>query len=147
MMKAHYIMAEAHLELHNHEDALVHAVRAHKLCVVNNDKSLPQVTALVLRCKKERWEEMEKKRVREGQDLERELVELMEREREDMVATCEGESDRAEVSQEWDNKIAQLKTTFELARIDTEKKREVPDWAVDDISFGIMVDPVMVSLV
>lgn len=145
-MKAHYISAQAHIELRNHEDALVHAVRAHKLCAATNDKSLPPVTALVLRCKKERWDEMEKKRIREGQALEEELVELLSGERDVMVGTCDNEGDKAEVYREWTLKIELLKTTFEVARCKSEQQRVVPDWAIDDISFGIMVDPVMVRL-
>jgi STIP1 family protein 1 len=38
-----------------------------------------------------------------------------------------------------------LRGVFEAARPKEEKRREVPDWAVDDISFCVMVDPVIVS--
>ncbi|UKZ54133.1 hypothetical protein TrVGV298_007939 [Trichoderma virens] len=34
-------------------------------------------------------------------------------------------------------------SVFEAARAQNQKKREVPDWAIDDISFDIMVDPVI----
>jgi STIP1 family protein 1 len=39
-----------------------------------------------------------------------------------------------------------LRDVFERARAESDKRREVPEWAIDDISFGIMVDPVVVRL-
>jgi len=35
---------------------------------------------------------------------------------------------------------------FERARPKAERRRQVPDWAIDDISFCVMVDPVIVSV-
>ncbi|ORY58189.1 U-box domain-containing protein [Pseudomassariella vexata] len=142
-MKAHYYLAQAHSELHDYEEALSHAIKAHSLCVITNDKSLTQVTTLVLNCKKARWEEMEKKRIREDQELEKEVISMMEQEKDDMIATCDNEGDRKQVAQEWEHKISILKKTFDKARSEFERRRVVPDWAIDDISFGIMVDPVM----
>jgi hypothetical protein len=38
-----------------------------------------------------------------------------------------------------------MRDVFEKARPKEEKRRQVPDWAIDDISFCVMVDPVIVS--
>lgn len=145
-MKANYYLAQAQIELRNYDDALPTALRAHALCIAQNDKSLPQVTALVLRCKKEQWEHMERRRKRENQALENETLELMERERNDMLQSCDGESLKEEVRQEWEEKAQQLQVTFDRARTNEGRKRVVPDWMIDEISFNIFVDPVVVCI-
>ncbi|KAK7756670.1 hypothetical protein SLS62_001111 [Diatrype stigma] len=142
-MKAHHILSQAQLQLGDYESSLQSALSAHKLCAESNDRSLPNVTAQVLLCKQKRWEDREKRRIRQGQELERETIALMEHEREETIKFCESEIDQKTVREEWDQKIEQLKSTFERARPESERKRTVPDWAIDDISFCIMVDPVI----
>lgn len=143
-MKAFYILSQAQGQLGDYEAALQSARSAYQLCAESNDRSLPNVTAQVLLCKHKRWEEREKRRARESQDLERETVALLERERDEALRDCETDLDRSIVQEEWEAKIEQLKATFERARPAAEKRRTVPDWAIDDISFCIMVDPVIV---
>ena len=102
----------------------------------------------MLKCKKERWDDLEKRRRREGSELETDIVLLMEQERDDAIASCTGESEatRQEIAAEWENKIAQTRRVFEMARSAEDRRRNVPDWAIDDISFGIMIDPVIVGI-
>ncbi|KAI0006252.1 U-box-domain-containing protein [Xylariaceae sp. FL0662B] len=142
-MKAHFVLSQCQLAIDDIDAALESALRAHRLCVETHDKSLGPVTTQVLRCKKERWDARERRRARGGQELEAEVVALMERERDDMVNSCDNDLDRNQVREEWDGKIALLRDTFERSRAASDKRREVPDWAIDDISFGIMVDPVV----
>ncbi|KAH6632277.1 hypothetical protein F5144DRAFT_491346 [Chaetomium tenue] len=156
-MKAHYSLSQAHLALRAHDDALRHALRAHALCVAGGaaeHKSLGPITTHVLRCKRERWEEVERRRVRELGGLEGEVLGLLERGREEAVREAEregleeggvglGEEGRREVEEEWRGKVEAMKAVFEKARPEGERRREVPDWAVDDISFCVMVDPVI----
>lgn len=142
-MKAHYYLSQAYLALHDYNDALEHAKRAHELCIAKDDKSLASVTQQVLKCKKERWEDMDRRRRREGTELESEVVAMMERERDEALREVSDETERKEVGEEWEQKITQMRRIFEKARAAEEKKRTVPDWAIDDISFGIMIDPVI----
>ena len=144
-MKAHYILSQAQEKLGDYEAAVQSALSAHKLCVETNDRSLTNITTQILTCKQKRWEEREKRRVREGQELEKETLTLMQRERDEMIRSCESDIDRRIVQEDWDHKMEVLRSTFEKSRSETEKKREVPDWAIDDISFCVMVDPVIVS--
>jgi STIP1 homology and U-box containing protein 1 len=144
-IKAHYYLSQARLAFADFDDALAHAKRAHELCVMSNDKSLSQVTAQVLRTKQERWEAKEKRRVREGTELEGVVVSLLQRERDAAVLAATGDAERNEILAEWNRKIDEAKTTFEKARSQEDKRRTVPDWVVDDITFAIMVDPVIVS--
>ncbi|WYZ45884.1 hypothetical protein EsH8_IX_000109 [Colletotrichum jinshuiense] len=142
-LKAHYYLSQAQLALKDFDSALTNAYKAHHLCVQAGDKSLAAITAQVLRAKKERWDWMEKRRTREAHHLEIEVVELMEKEREQAVADAMDDGEKREIQAEWEQKIELLKKTFEKSRAADEKRREVPDWAIDDISFGIMVDPVL----
>ncbi|KAJ4385822.1 hypothetical protein N0V93_010253 [Gnomoniopsis smithogilvyi] len=144
-MKAVFYMAEAQLELKDYDNALESSHRAYELFSHSDDglKSLSSVTKLVLRCKKERWEDMERRRLRERSDLERELIDILERERDTAVSSATDAMEVHDIQSEWQAKIETLKGTFNLARGEASKRREVPDWAIDDITFGIMVDPVM----
>ncbi|KAK2024943.1 U-box domain-containing protein [Colletotrichum zoysiae] len=144
-LKAHYYLSQAQLALKDYDSALTNAQKAHQLCVQIGDKSLAAITAQVLRAKKERWDWMEKTRTREARHLENEVVELMEKEREQAVANAVDDGEKREIEAEWEQKIAILRDTFEKSRSAEEKRREVPEWAIDDISFGVMVDPVIVS--
>ncbi|KAI0452039.1 U-box domain-containing protein [Xylaria acuta] len=142
-MKAYFLLSQCLVALHDFNGALENALEAHKMGTETNDKSLPQLTTQVLRCKKERWDELEKRRSREGQELEKELIRLLEREHHANIADSASDIERAEILEEFANKITLLEATFEAARSASGKKREVPDWVIDDISFGIMVDPVI----
>lgn len=144
-MKARYYLAEAQLALHDYDASLESALKAHKLCAATNDRSLAAVTSLVLRCKKERWDDRERKRMRETKDLEREVLELLNKDKDAMLAETDDGMEKQEIEEENEAKIARMKDIFEKARADSEKKREVPDWAIDEISFGFLVDPVVVS--
>lgn len=145
-MKANYYLSQAHLPLKNYDEALQHALKAHEICVQTNDKSLTAVTSQVLRCKKERWEDLERKRKRETSDLEAEILDLMERERDSTLSDPSYASDEAsqnEIRAEWEHKADLMRRIFDKARSAEERRRKVPDWAIDDISFNIMVDPVI----
>ncbi|KAL2760135.1 hypothetical protein ACRALDRAFT_1067238 [Sodiomyces alcalophilus JCM 7366] len=146
-MKAEFYLSQALLPLRDHEGAVKAAMRAHRLCVESSERaSLSAITAQVLRCKKERWEYKEKTRRREAQYLEEETVELLSREKSKAVEEAEGESEKQELASEWDAKIKELRNVFEKSRSKDDQKREVPEWAIDDISFGIMVDPVITKM-
>lgn len=106
---------------------------------------MPQATALVLRCKKERWDALEKKRERAGRQLEDELLAMLKREYDEQAAACQAEVERSEVEQEYKAKVEQTEQVFNTARENKDQRRVVPDWAIDEISFCIFVDPVMVS--
>lgn len=144
-IKAHYYLSQAQLALGSPAAALPHALKAHALCAASHDKSLAAVTAVVLRCKKEKWEQEDRLRVREEQALEREMVDLLKREVDAEVAAEQDEMEKSALREEGVAKIARLETMFERARTKAEQRREVPDWLIDDISFGVMVDPVIVS--
>ncbi|KAL0472054.1 hypothetical protein QR685DRAFT_223742 [Neurospora intermedia] len=147
--KALYYLSQAHLPLKNYDQAVAYALEAHKICTETHDKSLAAVTSQVLKCKKERWEHREKLRKREEQELEGEVVEMLRREMDGLLKTSssedgDDEEERKETEKMYEEKIERIRAVFERAR-DKENQRRPnpPDWAIDDISFQVMVDPVM----
>nr|CAF05989.1 related to CHIP protein (carboxyl terminus of Hsc70-interacting protein) [Neurospora crassa] len=147
--------SSTHLPLRNYDQAVAYALEAHKICAETHDKSLAAVTSQVLKCKKERWEHREKLRKREEQELEGEVVEMLRREMDGLLKTTsssggedgdkdEEEEERKETEKMYEEKIERIRAVFERAR-DKENQRRPnpPDWAIDDISFQVMVDPVM----
>lgn len=142
-MKAHYYLAQAQLSIRDFDSALENALAAHKLCAATNDKSLGAVTAMVLKCKKDLWGDREKKRLRLEREVEERMLDLLRRDRDEMLMAEESEIERRMIEEEANEKIATLSSVFEASRSQNQKKREVPDWAIDDISFDIMVDPVI----
>ncbi|TLS29705.1 hypothetical protein PpBr36_01455 [Pyricularia pennisetigena] len=146
-MKAHYYCGMAQLELGNLDEAHDHSKLAHALASATNDRSLHQVLTLLMRCKTLRWEQKEKRRVRQDADLEAELRAMLEGERDLAMRAAEkdggSEAAAVEVRAEYDAKIDRLEKVFERSRAAADRKRVVPEWAIDEISFGVMVDPVV----
>lgn len=120
--------------------------------LVGSGKSLPSILDLGLRCRKEGWEAREERRMKERSGLVGEVVELMRREgvrRGDRVRR-DGEDhvdiDHDEASGDWERKIEEVERVFRLVETQGKegRRREMPDWAIDGISFNVMIDPVMV---
>ncbi|KAI0478387.1 U-box domain-containing protein [Xylariaceae sp. FL0804] len=141
-MKAYFLLSQCQLALHDYNTAVESAVRAQQLCAQTNDKSLIATTQQVLRCKRDRLEDLEKKRPRKNMALEQRFAMLRERERDEELRYCRTEIERRDCMDKCAIDIATMRVTFEVARDASEKKRKVPDWATCDISFQIMVDPV-----
>lgn len=151
--KALYYLSQAHLPLKNYDQAVDYALQAHKICAETHDKSLAAVTSQVLKCKKARWEHREKLRRREEQELEGEVVELLRKEMEEALKTSssaasndEEEEERKETEKMYREKIDRIIAVFDQVREKDQRRRpNPPDWAIDGISFQVMVDPVIVS--
>ncbi|KAL3417074.1 U-box domain-containing protein [Phlyctema vagabunda] len=145
-LKAYYGLAQAQISVGHPAEALQSALKAHEFCVKEigvggkGASSIGPITELVLRCKKEKWEMREKEREARKGGLLAELVGGLEREMESRIARGENsEIAKAQIGQ----KIEDLRKTFEDAGEAETRRKEVPDWCVDDISFAVMVDPVV----
>ncbi|KAI1759772.1 U-box-domain-containing protein [Hypoxylon sp. FL1150] len=142
-LKGYFILSQGLLAIGDCKEALANALTGHRLCVESSDKSLSLVTAHVLRCKKAIWEQSERNRYRETAELEYQLFSLMCQQRVAARNLCTSDFERDLVTEDYDKRIALLRSTFEKARAAHEKKRVVPEWAIDEISFAVMVDPVV----
>jgi STIP1 family protein 1 len=129
------------------------ALKAHKLCVQEIQKtgkigaSLGVITELVLRCKKEDWERREKERSRRRGGFREEIMDLLVKERERVLAEAQDGGEKADLKREFEDKIEDLKELFASSDLahDPRQRKSVPDYFVDDITFCVMVDPVVVS--
>ncbi|KAI0161910.1 U-box-domain-containing protein [Hypoxylon sp. FL1284] len=142
-LKGYFVLSQSQLDMDSFKEALESGLTAHRLCVETNDKSLGVVTAHVLRCKKARWEQLEKIRYRETGELEKEMLDLMKQQHAAVRNSCASDFERTMITEDYDKKMDLLRSIFERSRPAEEKKRQVPDWAIDDISFAVMIDPVM----
>ena len=163
-MKAYYHLAQAQIALHRTSEALESSKIAHKFCVDEihrggkGGSSIGPITELVLKCKKEWWEDREDARLKAMPGLLQELVGGLEQKKKwavkEAVANLAAEDGglkeeevKESVERQYEAKIEELRKTFKKAgMVEAEaKRRRVPDWCVDDITFSVMLDPVVVS--
>ncbi|KAH7314248.1 U-box domain-containing protein [Rhexocercosporidium sp. MPI-PUGE-AT-0058] len=157
-MKAYFQLAQAQIALSDPSAALISAKKAHEFCVEEcmtggkGASSIGPITELVLRAKKEDWERKEDERVKGLGGLLGDVVRGLERERDAELKAIEGEGEEREKREKeiagvWEKKIEDVKKVFESAEgsagTDESRRRKVPDWCVDDITFSVMLDPVV----
>ncbi|KAF4126921.1 STIP1-like proteiny and U-box containing protein 1 [Geosmithia morbida] len=140
-IKAHYFKSKSLQALGADLDAACHhAQRAYEACRAVDDKSLDMTMAQLLRCRHERWQRREAARRREAQDLEREVLDLLAAQTRRDADEAESDLDRAAIADEGEQKARAMQAIFERARQDADRKRDVPDWLVDDISFNAAIN-------
>jgi STIP1 family protein 1 len=164
-MKPYYYLAQAYIELGQLDKALENAEEAYTLCsgaktgVIDKgwERSLGAVTALVLRCKKEIWERRENERLKIQNTLLEEMCSLVKEKKDQQVAKIKAHNgskkEMDNVEAQWAQKEQELRRMWDIAadaeakrRVDIAgKRREPPDWLIDNITFQVMHDPVMVS--
>ncbi|ESZ90898.1 E3 ubiquitin-protein ligase CHIP [Sclerotinia borealis F-4128] len=142
-MKAHYHVAQGMRGLGEYEGAMREVQVARGFCEKGMEtgegdtgKSLKSILELGLRCRREGWEIREEKRRRERRGLEGEVLGLMRR---------EGNEGGEKGMGGWESKIEEVERVFRLVETQGKegRRREMPDWAIDGISFNVMIDPVM----
>lgn len=163
-MKAYYFLAQAQIALHQSAAAVLSAKEAHRLCVEEVHKggkgasSIGPITELILKCKKEDWDARETQRLSRQTGLARELEDLLQQKRAAQVKEMDDriaagllneeklEEEKMKLGDEFQRKIDDVRKMAVAAGLAGEeaKRRVVPDWCLDDISFSVMVDPVVV---
>lgn len=130
---------------------------AYEFCIKSpkETSSAQPISALVLNCKKTKWDIRERDRLRRrnellgeleeklDQDRKAELADLNEAAERGEVGKVEAEEERARINSNAEQKISDLRTSFAISDPAHLEKREVPDYLVDTISFEIMHDPVI----
>ena len=156
--------------MHRPNVALSSATTAYDLCL--NDPragaSTEAISALVLKCKREKWNVREKERLRARNSLLGELEELLttakkaelmvidERLEHQEIGRATASEEKAEAEATAKRKLDELRNTFAIADPNNVEKRvgdtqhiesriahfnqEVPDYLLDDITFEIMHD-------
>jgi len=169
-MKAHFLLAQALCRIGNNKEALKEIKETHKQVLEDittygeHDKrsginSLGTIMEWGMIIRKEVWEEREASRSAVQSSLLPELLEALAEKKEAKIKkareewNCEGEElvDVQEkvvrVEKEYEEKAEELERVFRVAKEENGgnggKRRDMPDWAWDGISFNLMLDPVM----
>lgn len=130
---------------------------AYDLCTKSTQltSNAATISALVLRCKKAKWDIRERERVRRrgtlSSDLELMLETQCKQDMDDISARIEsgetsrpdGQEEKQERKTDFEKKRDDLRTAFAISDPEHQQKREVPDYLVDGITFEIMHDPVV----
>lgn len=155
------IAAQAQLAISHPNEALSSAIRAYEICVSSLTTSKPQsasastISQLVLRCKKDKWDLREKKRLHRRSELLAELETGLEKTRDgelgeitsqvktEQMGQVAAAEERSRIQEEFNRKLQELRSVFAIADPENLGSREIPDYLVDSISFELMHDPVI----
>jgi STIP1 family protein 1 len=154
---ADLLLAQAQLNINHPNEALSSALRAYELCAsaAQQTSNAATICALVLKCKKAKWDIRERERIRRRGDLMSDLESMLEttfkkdtddieaRIESSLVNRSEGHEEKEERRQEFERKRDDLRTAFAISDPENQQKREVPDYLIDGITFEIMHDPVV----
>jgi STIP1 family protein 1 len=154
---ADLLLAQAQLNINHPNEALSSALRAYELCAsaAQQTSNAATICALVLKCKKAKWDIRERERIRRRgdllSDLEGKLETTFKKDTDDIEARIEsslvnrpeGQEEKEERRQEFERKRDDLRTAFAISDPENQQKREVPDYLIDGITFEIMHDPVV----
>ena len=146
-MKAYYYKAQALLAMGSSKEALEAAKKAYELAANSGDRrwerSLGNIVSIVLKCKKAAWEAKEKQRQRNEAALQKQILDLMHRQKREEMEGAD-QTEWTLITESWDQKMEEMRTIFANS-MEGPMRKPVPDWMIDDITFAIMVDPVIVS--
>lgn len=130
---------------------------AYELCTTSAQQTsnAATISALVVRCKKAKWDIRERERIRRRADTMADLERLLETEyKKDIenvdaraeaneISSVEAQEEKAELTTTFESKRNDLRTAFALSDPEHQQLREVPDYLIDGITFEIMHDPVV----
>lgn len=148
-MKAYYYLAQAQLALHHPNEATNSALTAYDLCISTSSPSTRNVSELVLKAKKEKWDVREKDRLRLRNAMLRELEERLDVSRvEDLseidesvktgeVSASEAAEERTATEDVARRKIEELRSLFALADPQYSQKRVSRSFLIEvDLEVG-----------
>lgn len=132
--------AQAQLAINHPNEALTSALTAYELCIKSTAQtsSAATISALVLSCKKRKWEVRETERLRRRNELlaelelhietgmKRELSEIDERAERGEMGTIEAEEERQATQETWGKKVEDLRTAFAVSDPEHLSKRVRP---------------------
>ena len=145
-MKAYTYLGTALLNLNRPAESFTASQKAYNLAIDQRSPSVSTIAASCLQAKKAKWELSEVARVRTECVLLKETCELVLQDARNHTTWFGGNAAAAEEAlAEAERKCRALEEVFGKAEAERLGRREVPDWLVDNITFGIMWDPVIVG--
>ncbi|KAF2149965.1 U-box-domain-containing protein [Myriangium duriaei CBS 260.36] len=162
--KAYFYLAQAQLALHHPHEALSSALTAYDQAMYPRSpsgatpaSSMSAIVALVIRCRKAKFESRQREIQKRRGDLLGELEDSIDRRKRSELAEVEAqlkndeigpvaaEEARTEIIDNAAKKVDDIKNVFAIADPENHAKREVPEWAIDTITFELMHDPVITT--
>ncbi|KAF2857880.1 U-box-domain-containing protein [Piedraia hortae CBS 480.64] len=138
--KAHYFLSQAQLGLSQPDEALASSMKAYNLSRRAGDlarvKDFQSYSSLVLKCRKARLLARQTKKRKGRSALLAELEELLTQHHQTQINSITDPAEKKKVEGEFKEKVRSLRDVFE------SKRKNVPNWMTDPITFEIMHDPV-----
>lgn len=149
LVKGHFFLGQALLELEFYEEAIKHLQRANDLAKEQKLNFGDDIASQLRIAKKKRWNVLEEKRISQEIELQTYLNRLIRDDKDrqiDVLKQMPGYNDMsdevAQIEEQCDNYIAELNSLF--AKVDDKRrKRDVPDFLCGKISFELMREPVI----
>lgn len=152
-MKAYSYLGQAQLALDHPSEALHSSMTAYELALAQRSPSVAAIAAACLDAKKKRWEQREEKRKERECQLMQKMMDIIERDADRAVGEVlkkRGVSDTGDFSEQEETirheakeNVRTLEDVFGKAEAIRCARREVPDYLIDNITFSIMLDPVI----
>ncbi|KAK7791511.1 hypothetical protein R5R35_010891 [Gryllus longicercus] len=150
LVKGHFFLGQALLEMDNYDEAIKHLQRANDLAKEQKLNFGDDIASQLRAARKKRWNVQEEKRIAQEIELQSYLNRLIREDTERQIVKLREESGGDELTQEkimeleqqCDNNTSELNSIF--AKVDDRRrKRDVPDYLCGKISFEILREPVI----
>ncbi|KAL5019046.1 hypothetical protein ScPMuIL_004768 [Solemya velum] len=146
LIKGHFFLGQALVELAHYDEALTSLKRAHELAKDQKINFGDDIANALRMAKKRRWNVIEEKRIQEEIQLQTYINNLIKADKErEIEAVQESENADEEITAIEENHqkiISQVNGLF--SQLDERrKKRDVPDYLCGRISFELMREPVI----
>ncbi|XP_071512386.1 E3 ubiquitin-protein ligase CHIP isoform X1 [Panulirus ornatus] len=151
LVKAHFFLGQALLEVDNFDESIKHLQRAQDLAKEQKVNYGDDIACMIRVTRKRRFNVAEEKRIAQEIELQtylnRLILEDRDRQIDEVRRKYEDDEEKSQeevmrIEQQTDNCITEVNTMF--ARLDERRrKREVPDYLCGKISFEILRDPVV----
>lgn len=151
LVKGHFFLGQALLEMDNYDEAIKHLQRANDLAREQKLNFGDDIASQLRAARKKRWNVQEEKRIAQEIELQSYLNRLIREDTERQIEKLRQENSNneyqiqdeiIELEQQCDNNTSELNAIF--AKVDDRRrKRDVPDYLCGKISFEILREPVI----
>lgn len=146
LVKGHFFMGQALLELENFDDAIKYLQRASDLAKEQRLNFGDDIAGQLRVAKKKRWAVLEERRIKQEIELQSYLNELvlndLERKKEEFAMSDGNQETVLSLEEKHKRYLSDINAMF--AKIDDRRrKRDVPDYLCGKISFEVMKEPVI----
>lgn len=150
-LKAYFYLGQAQIECAQFDEAIFNLQKSEELNKQLNSTYGDEIRRTIKVAKRKRWNHLEEEKVKQELELQIYLNNLMKEDRDRHLKELQEntmEHDNfdnsiiQQINKDYENKVTELNKLFEENDI-RRKKREIPDYLCDKISFELIQDPVI----